>query len=272
MQMSRSQAATLGRETKRILEAGRYTAPSGRTVEIADDVRRAVEGTLPYPPDEPVPRPRFSPVATRFEVVNETTLDAARRLVADGHRPVALNFASAKNPGGGFLNGARAQEESLCRASALSACLFRQPMYDFHRSLGGCLYTSYALYSPNVPVFRTDAGELLEEPYRCAFITAPAVNVSGGLGRNPSRQREVAAAMEERVCKVLALAAHHGHDAAVLGAWGCGVFGNDPREVADLFRRELTGHFHGAFARVVFAVVDWSDDEYFIGPFRRAFG
>lgn len=271
MHMSRSQAAALGRETKRILELGHYTAPSGRTVDIADDVRRAVEATLPYPPDEPVPRPRFSPVATRFEVVNETTLDAARRLVAEGHRPVALNFASAKNPGGGFLNGARAQEESLCRASALSACLLRQPMYDFHRRLGGGMYTSYALYSPDVPVFRTDEGSLLEVPYLCAFITAPAVNAKVVLGREAARHPAVFAAMQERVYKVLAIAAAHGQDAAVLGAWGCGVFGNDPREIAELFRRELTGAFHGAFARVVFAVVDWSADEHFIGPFRRAF-
>jgi uncharacterized protein (TIGR02452 family) len=74
-------------------------------------------------------------------------------------------------------------------------------MYDFHRSLGGGMYTSYALYSPDVPVFRTDDGDLLEQPYPCAFITAPAVNAKVVLGREASRHPAVFAALEERVYK-----------------------------------------------------------------------
>lgn len=273
MRISRTRAATLGREMKQILEAGRYRSPSGHTVAIGEMVRRAVAATRSYPPEKPLPAlPPFESRTTRFEVENETTLDACRRLIADGHRPVALNFASAKNPGGGFLSGARAQEESLCRSSALSACLVGQPMYAFHEKLGGAMYTNYAIYSPDVPVLRTDDGALLEEPYRCAFITSPAVNAKVVLERDRSRRAEVRHEMEQRVHKVLTIAAAHEHDAAVLGAWGCGVFGNDPQEVAELFRAALAGDFRGAFERVVFAVVDWSDDEYFIGPFRQAFG
>ncbi|MCZ7684092.1 MAG: TIGR02452 family protein [Sandaracinaceae bacterium] len=71
---------------------------------------------------------------------------------------------------------------------------------------------------------------------------------------------------------MLAVAAHHGHDALVLGAWGCGVFRNDPTEVAGLFGEALEGRFAGAFARVVFAVLDSSEERRFIGPFERRFG
>src|SRR5207253_843688 len=100
----------------------------------------------------------------------ETTLASARRLVAAGQRPAALNFASAKHPGGGFLNGALAQEESLARSSALYACLVGNPMYTFHQAQSDALYTDYAIYSPDVPVFRGDDGALLPEPYLCSFI------------------------------------------------------------------------------------------------------
>ena len=58
----------------------------------------------------------------------------------------------------------------------------------------------------------------------------------------------------------------------MLGAWGCGVFQNDPEQIAELFQIALEGPFRGAFSHVAFAVLDRSDDKRFIGPFERAFG
>src|SRR5439155_8022161 len=121
------------REAVRIIEAGRYQAGSGKVVEIGELLRRAVEETCTYPPHQHLPTNRVGDRETRIEVVNATTLAAARRLVAAGERPMALNFASAKHHGGGFLSGALAQEESLARASGLYACLAGNAMYDFHR-------------------------------------------------------------------------------------------------------------------------------------------
>lgn len=77
--------------------------------------------------------------------------------------------------------------------------------------------------------------------------------------------------MGDRIDKVLAIMAGHGHDAAVLGAWGCGVFKNDPDAIAGLFAKALRGKFAGAFAKVVFAVLDSSEERYFIGPFAERF-
>jgi uncharacterized protein (TIGR02452 family) len=268
MSLSRSKAAQLGKETVAILHAGHYTLASGARVEIADDLGRAVEGTVSYPPNARVPRPAAGGLDTVFEVQNETTLAASRRLAALGHRVVALNFASARHPGGGFLNGARAQEESLCRSSGLYACIAGNPMYDAHAPSNGGFYTNYALYSPDVPIIRDDDGELLPQPYLCSFITSPAVNA--GVVPEDKRHR-VRDTMEERVEKVLAIAAGHGHDTAVLGAWGCGVFKNDPEEIAELFHAGLNGPFHGAFAHIAFAVLDSSGDGHIIGPFQRLF-
>ena len=271
MYMNRERAAELGQETLRIIEAGRYTAPSGKTVDLREMLRVAKDGTCAYPAEQALPSPLPFGGTPGVEVTNESTLEAAWRLVQAGHRPAALNFASAKHPGGGFLSGARAQEESLARASGLYACLVDDPMYALHSAQGDPMYTAYAIYAPAVPVFRHDDGTLREEPFPCAFITAPAVNAKVVLQRRPSQRPAIQAAMRERVRRVLAIAADHGHAALVLGAWGCGVFGNDGDEIAGLFHEALTGPFSGAFERVVFAVLDSSPDQQFIGPFKRAF-
>jgi uncharacterized protein (TIGR02452 family) len=269
--VSRTRAAAIAADALRIIHAGRYTNLRDEVIDIAGDLRRAVAGTRSFPPAAALPH--FAPAGTptAFEVLNETTLAAAERLARGGLRPVALNFASAKHPGGGFLGGARAQEESLCRSSGLYACLNGNPMYEFHERAGGGFYTNYAIYSPDVPVFFTDAGNPLPEPYRCSFVTSPAVNAGVYLGRSPDRGEEVREEMSQRIDKVLTIAAGHGHDTAVLGAWGCGVFRNDPEEIAELFRVAFDGPFRGVFARVVFAVLDNSADRSTFGAFERPF-
>jgi uncharacterized protein (TIGR02452 family) len=268
--MERNRAAELGRETVQFLEAGSYRI-GAKVVDIRDLVRNAVDRTCAYPPDHPLPEIERGGQSTAIAIVNESTLHAARRLVEKGRTVVALNFASATNPGGGFLGGSRAQEESLARSSGLYACLDGNPMYEFHRARRDAMYTHYVIYSPDVPIIRTDEGTLLEQPWLCSIITAPAVNAKAVLQRDPSRRPGIRQAMRERVHKVLTVAAVHGHDTLVLGAWGCGAFGNDGEEIAELFREALRERFVGVFATVVFAITDWSKEQRFIGPFVQAF-
>lgn len=271
MRIDRSHAAALGRQTVQIIQSGAYLAPSGHTVDVREAIARAIANTQSYPPGQEIPRVAPGQVATNIAVMNATTLDAAHTLVAAGHRPVALNFASARHPGGGFLSGARAQEESLARASALYACLADNPMYAWHEAHRSPLYSDYAIYSPAVPVFRDDSGALLDIPYECAFITCAAVNTRVALERDPACLPTIHDAMASRVERVLAIAATHAHTRIVLGAWGCGVFGNDPREIVQLFRAALAGPYRDVFAEVIFAIVDWSPDRMTIGPFEQAF-
>lgn len=139
------------------------------------------------------------------------------------------------------------------------------------------MYSDYAIYSPDVPVFRTDEGALLEKPYLCSFITCPAVNAKVVLERDASRRSEIREVMRRRIARVFAIAAlhltdvPHPRDALILGAWGCGAFGNDSEEIAELFGEALSGYASGVFEHVVFAITDWSENERFIGPFYRVF-
>ncbi|MEU9788708.1 TIGR02452 family protein [Streptomyces phaeochromogenes] len=260
----------IARQTEEIVAAGSYRASDGRTVSIAAAVAAARQGTRMYGPG-PVETPLTGPVDTFFEVTGESSLEAARRLTG----PVAvLNFASARNPGGGYLNGAQAQEEALCRASALYACVVEaREFYDHHRAHRDPFYTDRVIHSPAVPVFRDDRGQLLDEPYTAGFLTAAAPNAGVVLRTAPERAPELPRALASRAERVLETAVAHGYRRLVLGAWGCGVFQNDPAQVAGAFRALLTdrGRFAGSFEHVVFGVLDRTKGAVVLGAFERAF-
>jgi uncharacterized protein (TIGR02452 family) len=141
-------------------------------------------------------------------------------------------------------------------------------MYRYHRERHDPLYSDAMIYSPDVPVIRGDDGLLLDRPYMVSIVTAPAANAAR---IPPERQQEIPATMWRRILKVLALGAAHRHDGIVLGAWGCGAFGGDGRQMASLFRRALEQNFRGVYRQVAFAIVDWSAERRFIGPFEDAF-
>ena len=267
---ARQVRAALAAETLSILEQGHYTAPDGQAVSIADDLGRAIYATTLVTPSTRLELPADRPHTPHTTLRNETTLQAGRRLVTEERLDLAvLNFASAKNPGGGFLGGSEAQEESLARSGGLYACIQDSALYHHHRSLGDPLYSHHMLYSPGVPFFRLDDGTLLGAPWTAAVITSPAVN-AGVARKNGKSRQKIRDTMQERMKRVLLLAAQQGHDAVLLGAWGCGVFRNDPAEVARLFRETLDGELRGAFRRVHFAVYDTENGQ-FIEAFRRYF-
>ncbi|MFF3374754.1 TIGR02452 family protein [Streptomyces sp. NPDC002680] len=245
----------LARGTEEIVAAGSYRASDGREVQLAAAIKAARTGTRLYGPAPLDVPPPASLSATSFEVTGESSLEAARRLPG----PVAvLNFSSARNPGGGYLNGAQAQEEALCRASALYTCLTAvREFYDHHRTHRDPFYTDRVIHSPGVPVFRDDRGHLLDTPYTAGFLTSAAPNAGVIRRTSPEREAAVPQALASRAERVLEVAAREGYRRLVLGAWGCGVFQNDPRIVAETFRDLLVGgRFEGRFERVAFAILD----------------
>ncbi|KAK4450823.1 mitochondrial chaperone BCS1 [Podospora aff. communis PSN243] len=212
------------------------------------------------------------PHPATIKVVNQDTLTAAISLIslspltgANSPPPLIVNFANRHSPGGGWRNGAVAQEEALCYRSTLAMTLDSTP-YPIARN--------EALYSPQVYVLRDEMAQghgLLSKPYPIvSVVTVAAINrpevttfvVDDGDGG--SEEKKVFALDRDRnytkdkMRLVLRLAARGRHGRLVLGALGCGVFENPPEDVAWCWREvlgesEWQGNWWG---EVVFAVMD----------------
>jgi uncharacterized protein (TIGR02452 family) len=262
----RSRAVELGRSAIRAVRNGYYRLPDGTRIDWSDAVADCKASVLSLPEAAKLPAPRSGQPCqvTRVQVANQTTLVAARLLHLAGQRPLALNFANGIQPGGGFLLGARAQEEGLCRSSALYATLEGDAMYEAHRQRPIPDFSSWAILSPRVPIFRTDAG--VPTPWWPLDILTCAAPYAPRVGEQRSAQL-----LQLRIERVLEIAAAFGYRSLVLGAWGCGAFGNDPFRTAHDFREALQGRFGGVFEEVVFAITDWSENRRSLGPFRDTF-
>jgi len=264
--ISDDRAVKLGKEALDAIRSGFYTTVSGSKMDWSSAIQSCIAAKVSVPPTVLLPEPsnaRFT--VTHVQVANETTLAGSARLVMEGLRPLALNFTNGIHPGGGFLSGARAQEETLCRSSALYASLEGDAMYEAHKKRSRPDSTDWAILSPSVPVFRSDDGTALEKPWLLDIITC-AAPVATRIGR-----AESAILMDKRIRRVLAIARSYGYESLVLGAWGCGAFGNDGNATAASFKEALENDFAGAFTKVVFSITDWSAERRFLSPFKDIF-
>ncbi len=147
-----------------------------------------------------------------MQVSNETTLGASRRLISNGLNPVALNFANGISVGGGFLSPAQAQEEGLCRSSALSLTLIDDPLDNAHRMQLLPDSTDWSIYSPNVPLVRSDDGTKLSESWQFSFTTF-AAPYAPEIGQAASHEL-----LQVRIHRVLAIARAFRYSSLVIGA------------------------------------------------------
>ncbi|MBY0206287.1 MULTISPECIES: TIGR02452 family protein [Paenibacillus] len=273
---SRSGRSRIAHQTLEILEEGVYVNGYDRAVHIKKDMEQAIQNSVLYRPSELSQlgeKLRKGGNPARMEVTGETTLAAAARLTLEEGRTdvVCLNFASAKNPGGGFLGGSQAQEESLARATGLYPCIAQMTeMYEYNRKQRTCLYSDHMIYSPDVPVIRDDYDRLLDQYYTTAFITAPAVNAGVVKERKEATDAEIKSVMKQRIRYILEVAAVQGHRTIVLGAFGCGVFRNEPAQVASYFAEVLDEEGNrDYFDHIVFAIYDRSAGQRTLETFKR---
>jgi uncharacterized protein (TIGR02452 family) len=270
----------IANETLQILEKGEFITKNGDVINFAVEQQQSEKNTKLYRPQEVENLLRNMPCAANrslvIEVTDETTQIAAHRLVkSEGcHDLVLLNYASARNPSGGFITGAKAQEEDLARCSGLYPCQLTQPeYYEANRSQASLLYTDHIIYSPQVPWFRVHSRELLDDYFLASVITAPAPNAGQVLRRDSNALPDIEKVLRQRAGYVLAVAQDNGHRSLLLGAWGCGVFRNDANMVADAFGQWLESpRFYGCFDRVIFGIYDSSKTKDTLQAFNQRFG
>lgn len=244
-------------DNKEILKNGYYLNEDSLQVDIKEMTDLAIKNTKYYRDvnilDKIKNNERF---IVRDNIIYSGTIDCVLKLREEGEAGniIALNFASATTPGGGYLNGSTAQEESICRASMLYPCITKDTrMYKENRADYTPLYTDRMQYSHNVPVIRNDNGELLDNLILASFITAPAVN------KKMAKKLFIAdhtidKAMDTRIRKILSLALSNNPSVIVLGAFGCGVFGNKKDVVYDIFENAINDLVPLDKVKVVFAV------------------
>ncbi|POR29459.1 TIGR02452 family protein [Flavobacterium columnare] len=273
--MTNKKRKYIANETLTILENGFYIHQNEK-IEVALLIEQSINDTFTILPAqwEEIEKQDIlkNENKTIIEFKNLSTIEALVEEKTNG-KVGLLNFASAKNPGGGFLGGASAQEESLARSSSLYASLTKdRTMYEYNRSQTTFLYSDYMIYSPNTIFWFDDEGTTLPQPIIADVITSPAPNKGAMLHRERTNELpQIEEVFSQRIKKVLHIANQQKVDTLILGAWGCGVFRNDPQMVAELFKKVIDKEYANAFKRIVFAIYDRSKEKLVLKAFEAVF-
>ena len=214
---------------------------------LAKDIARSLEGVTRY---EGMPSVEVAePCVPDVTVV---PLDSVAAILENGRGYAqfcdlaVLDFASFVNPGGGYIRGGLAQEEALCTESYLYNVLNEQRDWygeNRRRNINCELYRERALV---VPAVRFERGKM--HAY-ADVVVAAAPNAKRARADYHVSEETLAVSMRDRVRFVLAIIDALGREKAVLGAYGCGVFGlgrrascrDVPRGAGERFARREAG-------------------------------
>ena len=198
---------------------------------------------------DPVPVVRNTEFRVRENLLRTDTVSAI--LSFPDRHVCALNFANANVPGGAYILGGNAQEEALCRATLLYYTI--KTVRGFYRRNRLHVlpdYTHGMIFSSNVPVIRNNDGNRLENPVACDFITSPAVNRA--FAKFFFSRARLERTMAKRIERIVALAARNQPEVLILGAYGCGAFGNRRETVYPQFEQAINRYLPDN-VQVVFA-------------------
>ena len=191
--------------------------------------------------------PRLTMFKDVISVINTDSVSAVVEYSKLG-KTCVLNMASYKRPGGGVYNGARAQEECLFRCSNLIHVV---PTSLYPLEVNEALYTKEAIF------FKDKDYEYME-PVVCDVITIAAINLNENAKYDPVQNiTEYRKITKDKIRLMVSLAAQNGVKNLILGAWGCGVFKNDPKTMAQYFGEVLVGEGYSVdFDNIVFAIIN----------------
>ena len=209
-------------------------------------------------------RPQYGPVPGKREAIVLDTDPVSAIFHFDlwqpGKKMALLSFADFNRPGGDFLQGAVDQEALLCLDSNLCNILHDEKFKDFyeenHELTNHYLYADRGLYIPDVAFVRSP----VVLPADVISVTFPKK-----LDLVPEEQNNTA--VRSRIRYILDMAEENGVDLLVLGAFGCGPFGQDPVMMAEAFRDCLMEENY-RFEKVIFPIFR---DGQTLEAFRKVF-
>ena len=219
--------------------------------------------------------PHLEACKRNIHVKNEDCLVVARAIQAEHASVCVLNMANQVNVGGDYLTlCALAQEESLIKRTNLLDALIHldgvkrtnNPSNPHQYALSDCLGFNYedqhmgfgeftCLYSPDITVSYLDHAleQPLEHPFTVNIISSAAYNLAN-LPETFNQELYAAGTVLKIMNQLRTAKAHHQRH-LVLGAFGCGAFGNDPDFIARIYRSSIDElEFVGCFDSISFAV------------------
>jgi len=283
----RRQLADVFQQTIDIVQEGRYTSKNGEEVELLDNEPMLKGSRFYTKPLDASKVPTLSEKAfserdekenkenleggkaeeckTKIIVRNDDSIHCGHALQQEGYKPVVLNLASRRNPGGGVKNGSRAQEESLFRSTNLFLSMYRYAEYaeDYGLEKSRFQYPMPVrfggIYVPKATVFRAGAKDdfaLLDTPYYMSFVAVAAIN-HPELDADGNICQEDANLTKNKMRTMLRIGLLNGHDSIVLGAFGCGAFHNPPKHIARLFHEVIDEkEFKDKYKLIAFAILE----------------
>lgn len=189
-------------------------------------------------------RQRMQIYSTNIEVLDEDIL----QIVVDRFQGdcVLLICGNATRPGGGYMEGALGQEESICRRTNLPMC------YD---KVEYPLKDNQIIIIENLVVLRNTELYLLEET--TDHILTNAILCCAPKNPQDPPTAEYIETYREKIKLILETSLNRGIHNLVLTAMGCNAYGNNPQVVANLFR-EAIASYNGLFKEIIFTVPDLS--------------
>ena len=262
-------------ETKSVVDAclkGYYINSKNEKVLIKEYLNFTLLNTKSYSPNYQYEYDKKDLISgTKNGVISiryESTIDACFRLFRQENKTnvCALNFGNSTHPGGLFATNARAQEESLCRCSALYYSLLQKSeFYEYHKQNSKGEASNYMIFSPNVPVWKKNDFTILDQPIFVSFVTSSAVDclsVSKGINIDETN--------DSRIKTILKCCIENNVENIILGAFGCGAFHNNPRKIANCFKKWLVSeNMKSFFDSITFAIIG---DKMNLNVFAKTFG
>lgn len=190
------------------------------------------------------------------EVLPLTTYRAMVDAKKEGDKVGILCFANAKYAGGGFLTGSTAQEESLCYMSNLYRTQLNEPdYYKLSRDKLSGVYSHNQIVSRNVKFIKDEDYNIVDKPFNCDIVITCSAVSKVRLDKNKNNIIDIQSYMTERIRLILQTFLNEGCNKIILGAFGCGVFKNDPEMIAQCFKEVIYDMQLGTyFDKIIFAI------------------